>query len=388
MKILLYLGLVPLYLFSMEHKSNISFNYINYNNFSNESLISGDTKLKYTNDNFEVVSNIEYLYSDKYLEKRYITLNEFYISKDYDEYSFTFGKIIKFNGELEGYNITDIFNQKNYLADPFDKSKKIGSWSFISTKYFDDDSLELGVKFYEEDVKYPSNNSPYFPFSSNYDENLKLSNSQYKPTISLQYNFSSNEDIQSETKLILIKGYDNKRYFIPNNLSTLNQYAYEVNKFLVLSNILYEDYIFKFESSYTDIVDDKNIANYSQISLGFEKSFYDIKDIDLTFYSEYYKYIYDQNNKIQNIDIGEIYNNDIFLAFRLNFNDTQSSELKSGILYDLSNYETIYKVELKSRIKDNLVLNIELLDISSKENTVLTYIGNHTRAMVGLTYTF
>ena len=103
----------------------------------------------------------------------------------------------------------------------------------------------------------------------------------------------------------------------------------------------------------------------------------------------------------QNIDHWEtiIFDNDIWKYLegtyepdtnwrKLNFNDTRSSEIKSGILYDIENSEKVFKVDAKSRIKDGLALDIKILRVLAKTDTVITTIGNHTRAMIGLTYTF
>jgi len=372
--------------YGYEHKSDITINQVNYSDFSNETLLSGQTQLKFENDIFTTKVTLEYLYSLEYSERRYVYVNELYITKEYEEYRFSLGKIIQYWGELEGFNIADVFNQKNYLFDPFDKSAKLGSWAFLASKYLEDDVIEFGLKFYEEDQKYPDNLSPYYPFGSmNYDDDLILSDSRYKPTFHLSYSFSTDELLESETKLIFQHGYDNKRYFIPIDQRTLAQYAYRMNKYLLLSHIVYEDTIFKMEASYTDVID------YAQLSFGVEKSFYDLAGTDLSLYGEYYRYIYFDDEKIENVDMSEVYNNDIFLALKLNFNDVGSTEFKSGILYDLGNKEKVFKMEAKSRIKDSFIISAELLRILPQDNTILSKLskfGNNTRAMLGLTYSF
>jgi len=377
------------FVYSYEHKSDITINQVSYSDFSNETLLSGQTQLKFENDIFTTKVTLEYLYSSEYSERRYLYVNELYITKEYKEYRFTLGKVIKYWGELEGFNVADVFNQKNYLFDPFDKSAKLGSWALLASKYFDEDVLEFGIKFYEEDQKYSDNTSHYYPFGSmNYDDDLKLSDSRYRPTFHLGYSFSTDELFESETKLIFQHGYDNKRYFIPVDQTTLAQYAYRMNRYLLLSHIVYEDTIFKMEASYTDVISDDTISDYAQLSFGAEKSFYDLAGSDLSLYAEYYRYIYLDDEKIENVDISEIYNNDIFLALKLNFNDVGSSEFKSGILYDLKSKEKVFKVEAKSRIKDSFVISAELLRILPQDNTILSKFDDHTRAMLGLTYMF
>ncbi|MBU0632774.1 hypothetical protein KKA17_09010 [bacterium] len=374
-------------LFAFEHTSNISAKYVGYDDFPDEAVILGDTKFGFENDAFKTDVTLDYLYSSEYKERRYLDLSELYLSKEYGDYTFHLGKIIKYWGEMEGFNVTDVFNQKNYLFDPFDKSAKLGSWSTFLTRYFDDNSLEFGVKLYEEDSKYPTNGSPYYPFAISYNKELQLSDERYAPTFYLLGSFTTDKYVDSETKLILLHGYDNKRYFIQTALNTLSQYAYRVNKFMLLSHIIHKDTIFKCEASYTDVISDTKMSDYVQFALGAEKDLHEIYGVDVSLYGEYYRYIYMQD-KIKNVDISEIYDNDIFLALKLNLNDVRSSELKSGILYDLKNEEKVFKIEAKSRVIDSLVISSEYLHVMPAQNTVLSQIRESSRIMLGLTYTF
>ena len=385
---ILFLLLTVTLLNALEHLSTLSLKQINFNNFKNETIILGDTKLQLENKLFTTDMTFEYLYSTEYKERRYMILNELFFSKELNDYSLTFGKNIKYWGELEGFNIADIYNQKNYLLDAFNKDKKLGSLGFNITKYIDENTLEFGVKFYEENLKYPSQDSPYYPFPINYDKELELSDSKFSPTFYLSYSFITDETLDSETKMILYHGYDNKRYLIQTPKQELSQYAYKTNKFIILSNIIYKDTIFKYELSYTDIESDKKMSDYTQLSFGLEKTLYDLAQTNISFYFEYYKYHYMQNNKIKNVDISETYNNDIFLALRVDFQDTRDSEIKAGVFYDLTLAERIFKVEAKSRIIDNFVLNGEFLQTISKEQTLLSKIGDSSRFVLGITYSF
>ena len=94
------------------------------------------------------------------------------------------------------------------------------------------------------------------------------------------------------------------------------------------------------------------------------------------------------DDKIKNVDISEIYDNDIFLALKLNFNDVRNSEIKSGILYDMINEEKVFKIEAQSRFIDNLVLSGEYLRLLSANRTVLSQIKESNKVMIGLTYSF
>ncbi|NPA59358.1 MAG: hypothetical protein GXO30_02665 [Epsilonproteobacteria bacterium] len=374
-------------IFAFEHKTELSLEFNGYNTYKNESNIQGVTKLGFENEYFKTDISLEYLYSQKYRQKRYIMLNELYLSHETDDYTLKVGKSIKFIGELEGYNITDFYNQKNYLKDPFDKSAKLGSLGADFTYYFEDSYIMVGLKLYEQDIKYPTKEMPYNPFEMPYSKELQLQDKRYTPSCYLMYSFTTQKHIDSDSKIIFYHGYDNKRYFDLQN-STLSQYAYRVNKLLFLSNLVYQDYIFKTELSYTDVINSTKMSDYAQLSFGLERGFYDVFGTDITLYSEYYKYSYKDNSKIKNVDVSEIYDNDIFVALKLDMNNEQSSNIKLGMLYDLSNSERVYKVEFNSRVFDDFVIDIQYLQTQTKLNTLLTNIGNTKKATLSISYIF
>ena len=370
--------------FGVEYKHQIDLSYMGYSETSNEVSLYATSEATLKNDFFTTHMSVEYLYRTEHD----MQINELYISKTTGSYKLLFGKRVDYWGELEGYNVTDIFNQKNYLLDPFDKSKKIGSWALSTTKYLGEDSIELGVKFYEDDQKYPDTSSAYYPFPLNYNSHLQTESSKDKPSFYLSYVVNTESFIESENRISVWHGYDNKRYFIPLNQTTLAQYAYRVNKYLFSSNVVYDDMIFKVESSYTDVINDISMSDYLQWSVGMEKSFFDISGMDITLYAEYYRYKYIDENSIKNVDVSEIYNNDFFLAMKLNINDTGSSEIKSGIFYDRETQEKVFKIKMKTRVKDSFLLHAELLRLVPAKTSLLSTFENKSRAILGLTYTF
>jgi hypothetical protein len=390
MRFFFFISFLFVTLFAFEQKTKLGVEGIAYNNYSNEIATLGNTKLSYENEYFKTDATVEFLYSSEYKKRRYLLLNELYLTKEFDDYSFTIGKELKYWGELEGYNIADVYNQKNYFKDPFDKSAKLGSIGANITRYFEENSLELGVKLYEQDINYPQNEMPYAPLPMDYTKKLQTSDARYTPTFYLKANFVTDELVDSETSLIFWHGYDTKRYFTPISSTTLAQYAYRVKKVLLFSHIVVGDTIFKTELAYTDVSKDTKMSDYTQLSVGAEHSVYDIFGSDITFYGEYYKYLYTDDKKIKNVDISEVYDNDIFLALRLNFNDIGSSDMKFGILQDLDKAESVFKVDFHSRVRDDFVLHGEFLEIlsSTRNATLLSQFADSQRFIFGIDYTF
>ncbi len=390
MRYFLFISLLSVILCAFEQKTELGVEGIAYNDYNNELVALGNTKLSFENEYFKTDAAVEFLYSSEYKERRYLLLNELYFTKEFNDYRFVIGKELKYWGELEGYNIADVYNQKNYLKDPFDKSAKLGSIGANITRYFNENSLEVGVKFYEQDIKYPQNETPYAPLAMNCTKKLQTSDARYTPTLYLKANLVTDELLDSETSLIIWHGYDTKRYFIPISSTTLAQYVYRVDKAILLSHIVLGDTILKTELAYTDIIKNKKMSDYTQLSFGAEHSLYDIVGTDITLYGEYYRYLYVDDTKIQNVDIAEVYNNDIFLALRLNFNDVGSSDMKLGVLQDLDKDESVFKVDFRSRVRDDFVLHGEFLKILSSTGnaTVLSRFANTQRFIFGIDYTF
>ena len=390
MRIIFLVSLLSNILFSEEIfsvKGNMGIEYITYSNMKNDQFVVSKNEFNFKKNDTSFIANLDFFYSKNFKQKKDIYFNELYLTHSFGDYDFKFGKILVYWGTLEGYNVTDIFNQKNVVLDFFDKNEKKGSWSAFLSKYNDIGSIELGVKFYESNNLYVDAKSPYYLLPVTYDDNLDLSHSPFSPTIHLKYTFTSDYVLESDTSIIVQHGYDNKRYFKLETENSLRQYAYTVNKILLNSTAIYQDYIFKFEGAYTDIIDDKSISDYGQISLGVEKNFESIDNLDTTLYLEYYRYIYKDANKIENIDLSEIYDNDIFLAARVVSDDVSNTEIKLGLLHDMKKKETLYKLEGKSKISEALIIKLEVLHFS---HTFESYkkLSNHTRAKFGLYYYF
>jgi hypothetical protein len=146
--------------------------------------------------------------------------------------------------------------------------------------------------------------------------------------------------------------------------------------------------IFKSELAYTNVIDDTLMSDYTQLTFGVEKSFYDISQTDITLYVEYYRYLYSDDTKMKNVDISEIYNNDVFMALKFSLNDVRSSEVKAGVLYDLGNSEKVYKAELKSRVYGDFMMSGEYLQTISSTSTLLSHIGDTTRIKANVSYSF
>ena len=370
--------------YSLEHTTHVSVSEIGYDTSDPETQLSGSTELKFKDSGYTLKLLVDYLYAPKY-KKQYVQLNELYFSQEYNNYTFTVGKVIKHWGELEGYSITDTFNQKNYLLDPFDKDKKIGSWAALASHYNNNNSFEVGLKVSERNQKFPDIGTPYYPFPLSYSENSSLNSSKLHPTLHVSYGLSFDNESQSEMKFIFQRGYDSKRYVGLSSDQTLMQDIYKCNKYMMLfNNEIFDDTFLKMEASYTHIDENTLVDDYSQVGIGLEKSIYNLMGGTLMLFAEYYHY---DSISVANSDISEIYNNDVFTAFKFNFNDTRSSEIRAGLLYDVKTKEQVMQFKIKSRIASTVV-SAEVLAIKDAKESILSSFDDTLRANVSLTYYF
>lgn len=387
MKILIIIFLYISSLISLDYKTDVTIQSTYYDESKTSTQLLGNSEFMLKEGDFEVELSINYLYTKPY-NMQYINVNTLYVAKETKAYTYRIGKMIKFWGALEGYNLTDVFNLKNYALDPFDKSDKIGSWAINASTYMNANNIfEVVVKFYEENQKLPKIGTPFFPLTQKYNSDLNTSTSRYNRTVYVSYNLITDNIIESDSTFIIQDGYDNKRYYTMSNNHALVQNTYKCNKYMFFSNVLVSDTLLKLEASYTKVKDNKLMSDYQQFAVGIEKNINDIFGVDMGLYLEYYNYKY-KNKKIEQVDISEIYNNDILLATKINFNDTGSSELRLALLHDLDTKEKFSKVNIKTRIKDKFVVNAEYLYISDSKDSILSNFKNTTRFNVGLTYSF
>ena len=386
--ILLLLGILSS-LCALDSRATIALQTTLYEPYKEEKSVEADIRLHHQEGDYSAQIALEYFASDRYIERRYLQLQELFLKYQGDMYDLRLGKEIRYLGELEGYNSVDLYNQKNILKDPFDKAAKLGTWGGNFEYYFDENSVGFFFKLQETPQKVATGLSPYSPFERDYTKQLAHQKSEHRPSLGLLYKFFS-QQCGTQTTLGIFHGYDTKRNFILHDAQTLAQESYLVNKIFLSSHALMGTSLLKLEGTYTDVISYEAMADYMQLAFGLEHTLESVSSLDITLFVEYYHYkIFGEG--VRDVDIAELYDNDLFLATRITFFDTASSEIKGGILHDLSGDEEIIKVEAKSRLLDRFILKAEFLQTISKaraKRSLLAKFGNTSRAQVSLAYSF
>jgi hypothetical protein len=338
-----------------------SHTYIKDNNiYKNQTTLGGkiDIKKEFSNNKFFLSTN--FIKDNKDNNKDKIFLNEIYYQRFFENSEVLFGKNIRFWGSLEAFNISDIFNTKNILFNPFKKEEKLGSFN-LSYQYFlkNDNDISFIIQSYQEKQQRVTNKTYYYDLPLVYDKNYKTTFGKYKPTIYLKYNqsLSTQDDIQLDYSLIYANGYDNNRALAISPFGKLYQQIYKTQKYLAYLTAIKNNTIFKAEYSYTKINDDKipkqKAKDYYQVGAGAEYTWYQVYDkIDLTFYLEYYK-----SNSINKIIY---FNDDIFAMASVKFNDFSSSKFDIKMIKDRKTKQKITILDFQRRIFDDFTIKISM----------------------------
>ena len=326
----------------------------------------------------------------------YIRANEAYLQYDFVEQDLriTGGREVVFWGALEVYNPVDVINIQNLSRDPFEVFK-IGSYLISLGKYFENSEIELLSTLYEQDQPFPGKESPYyiFPPFLTYDENLITEESRTRPTVYLKYSGSTDTVYPLDYALILSNGYDHQRFITLVGDGILRQNAYIASKFLTFDTLVVNATLLKLEASYTDVKDVSFISDYYQVGAGIEHTLEQIyRGWDIGLISEYYLYKTIDKEKFDDLRLFQSFQNDLFLGFRLTFNDMASSEIVGGGIFDLE-YDGEYSLfaEFKTRVFDRFTISADIRKITPNSEgipTLYALIGDHLRITLTVKYNF
>jgi hypothetical protein len=362
----------------IEYKGNIGVEtaYLRHNmngKRDNQSAIRFEADGKYQfKENQKFVTKVKALYDTNDNKRRYFDINDLYFQHDFEDYNFLIGKSTRFWGAMEFYNQSDTFNTKDWLDNPFDYESKIGAWNIAYTRFFDDSELSIIVKLHEEKQAMQERRSVYNFLPTAYDKKLDT-DSDNEPTIYLKYS-SSIDKYQVDYSLIYQNGYDEQRYMVQKtsrdtNISSMQQHAYNVDKFIGFGTMVRGDTLYKTELAYTSSHDDK-VADYAQGSIGLEHTLYGIwNKMDVGLIAEYYKYKIFQNHRFNAKSFGKLFDDDLSLGFRLSLNDISSSEVLGGWDIDRHNREQLFFVEYNTRIEDKYKLGVSYQHLTPKEDS-------------------
>ncbi|WP_297485023.1 hypothetical protein [Sulfurimonas sp.] len=329
--------------------------------------------------------------------RSYARIDELYGEYEFDESQVLVGKSIRFWGALEVRNIADVFNPYDLRADPFYKTK-LGVINAEYTCYTETGELSFIVQLYEQ----PREMSAYpyvyyyFPKDITYSKDLKTQHGRYRPNIYVKYSDSYEGDAYSlDYNVIFQNGYDSQRYYtthlIANNEIETNEHAYLVNKFITYDTLVSGATLYKLEAIFTDVLNNDQISDYSHLGLGVEHTILQVYDeADLGLLAEYYSYDTIDGSKRNDLQLFEVFQNDLFLGVRYSFNKGDDSTIVGGGIFDLDYDEDVYYFEYKTRIADSykITFDYRYIEPSKNDPTVFNLMGRHQRISLKVGYYF
>lgn len=337
------------------------------------------------------------VFGDDENERTFIRLDEFYGKYDFENDMVMAGRNIHFWGALEVRNIVDGFNPQDLRNDPFE-TDKLGVWNIQYSHYTESGEFSLIVKFEEADQKMAD--FPYvyyfFPKFVKYEHSLESEKSRYRPTIYLSYSGSTDTEYAIDYAVILQNGYDSQRYFTsdaPLDGSPVDflQHAYLVNKVSTYNTMVVGNTLLKVEALYADVIDDPNISDYMHAGLGVEHTLTQVVgDADLGLMVEYYYYDTFESGKYSDLELFEIFQNDLFLGGRYSFNDGDDSSIIGGAVLDMDYDEQSYYVEYETRIADTFKVHLDYHYVEPSKDTRTAYhlLERHQRIGLNIGYYF
>jgi len=365
---------------------------------------STQIELDYTEDDFESIAKVsaqqdyyDLKGSSDHNDRSFVRLDELYAKYDFENDQIMAGKNIRFWGALEVDNIVDSFNPDDLRSDLFDVDK-LGAWNIAYTHYTDTGEFALIIKVDEQDQAIAAYPYVYYFFPSfvDYDKDLKTEKSRNRPSLYLKYSGSTESEYPLDYALIYENGYDSQRYFISsgplNGLPvTFNIHAYLVNKVMSYNTLVVGSTLFKLEALYADVIDEKKISDYYHLGLGVEHTltqFY--HQADLGIIAEYYKYDTLEDDKYTDLELFEVFQNDLFLGLRYSFNEGNDASIVGGAIFDMDYDEQTYYLEYEGRLAETFKVNLDYRYIKPSQDTLTAFhlMKRHQRFSLKLGYYF
>jgi len=371
-------------------------------------------ELEYIRDNFKggvtlYAQEDSYDLSDEKNERTFLRLDELYGSYNFDNDMLFGGRNIRFWGALEANNIVDTFNTRDFRTDMLDPQKQ-GAWNVAYTHYTRSGEIALIVKLYEEQERMAAYPYVYFFFPSyvDYDASLQSEESLYRPTAYLKWSGSTDTEYAVDYALILQHGFDSQRAFSGvfdpvNMVARLSQKVYLANKAMTYDTMVVGATLLKLEAQVTDVIGTTytaspiggrlRVGDYYQFGAGIEHTLTAVlNEADLGLIAEYYYYnTFDHSADVaDDLDLFQIFENDLFLGLRYTFNDISDSSVIAGTVIDMAYREQSYSVEYETRFFDVLSMKADYAYINPSKETLTAYhlMQRHQRIGINLAYHF
>jgi len=387
--------IVPSFLLAFDIQGYIGSEYRIFDNENSSKedysrALEAKIELKYHASEYSFASTAEFLKDYDEDSRTYARLNEFYLTKHFENSDFSAGRRVYFMGALEVLNPVDIISRQNFGRDPLDDRYRIGTYMAMYEYFSDDIEISLVAFKTERADEFGSTKSPYNIFGTELNKDINSQRGKNHPSIMLKAQGTLDENYALDYAFGIIRGYDTQRTFTQK----LEQTQWLSTTAFTYNTLAYENTLYKLEARASNI--DRNqeakMDDYIYLGVGIEHTlaaFYE--NIDVGFLAEYYNWIRLNKNYLSADSMMVTMQNDIFIGLRIAMNNASSTELVGGVIEDLdSGSEQSYYAQIKSRIFDTLLVDLDLryLNPSNDRVTMMSLIGEHSRATINVRYYF
>jgi len=319
-------------------------------------------------------------YADE--ERSHFDFREFVFYSNMGDWEVKAGIGKVFWGVTESQHLVDIINQTDAI-ESIDGEDKLGQPLVNATFIKDWGNIDIFVLPYFRTRTFAGiegrlRTQPYI------DSNNELYESDKKEK-HIDYAIRYSHTIDDwDLGLSHFYGTSRSPEFIPgldgNGQPVLTPIYYLLHQTGIDLQLVYDDWLWKLEAVHKR----SNSQKYNAYTFGFEYTLVGIQEsnLDLGLISEY---LYDTRGQ----QATSPFQRDVMLGARLNFNDTQSSEILLGMIVDLDSNERLYSLEAATRLNDNLKLEIEARVFSNTGTSSVFYnLRNDDHIKVELQYYF
>ena len=302
-------------------------------------------------------------YDEQDSERSHLDVRELYWSYSVGDWTTLVGINKVFWGVTESAHLVDVINQTDLVED-FDQEAKLGQPMIHFSNQKEWGKLDFYVLPYFRERTFPSIDGR-FNFGLNVADEAIYESSDEKNHIDLAFRYSHYfgdvdfgfhvfDGTNREPILLPTKGFTE----LVANYSQMTQVGIDMQ----YTN---EAWLWKFESIYRQTDSDNIFASVA----GFEYTLYQINEsaADLGLLLEY------QHDDRNYLSAPTIADNDVFIASRYAFNDSQDTSILAGVVVDAENGTTFVNVEAERRIGDNLSAELRMRALNHVDEEDVAY---------------
>lgn len=302
-------------------------------------------------------------YDEQDPQRSHFDIRELFWSHNSGDWTTLIGINKVFWGVTESVHLVDVINQTDLVED-IDQEAKMGQPMIHISNQKNWGKLDFYVLPYFRERTFPSINGR-FNFGLNIANDAIYESNSNENNIDLAFRYSHYiGDV--DFGFHLFDGTNREPRLIANTEFTELTPVYDqMSQVGVDIQYTNESWLWKLESIYRDT----DIDGFFATVAGFEYTVFQINQstADLGLLLEYQ---YDGRNRLSAPIIS---NNDLFLAIRYAFNDSQDTSVLAGVVVDTENHTTFFNIEAQRRIGKNLSAELRIRALTNVDENDIAY---------------